>query len=85
MGLIYRCCDEATYLDEALALAKRLATQPTRGLGLIKRALNQSLGNDLDTQLELERELQTEAGNSDDYQEGVNAFLEKRKPQYKGT
>ena len=64
--------------------AKHLATQPTRALGMIKRAFNQSMGVDLDEQLSLEEDLQREAGQSADYAEGVNAFLEKRKPVFKG-
>ena len=61
-----------------------LATQPTRAFGLIKRGFNQSLGVDLDAQLDIEETLQREAGQTDDYREGVNAFLEKRKPTFMG-
>jgi 2-(1,2-epoxy-1,2-dihydrophenyl)acetyl-CoA isomerase len=61
-----------------------LATQPTRALGLIKRGFNQSLGVDLDAQLDVEESLQREAGQMEDYREGVNAFLEKRKPTFTG-
>jgi 2-(1,2-epoxy-1,2-dihydrophenyl)acetyl-CoA isomerase len=57
---------------------------PTRALGLTKRALNASLANDLDAQLEVEAELQREAGRSSDFAEGVSAFLEKRKPNFTG-
>jgi 2-(1,2-epoxy-1,2-dihydrophenyl)acetyl-CoA isomerase len=71
-------------IDTAFGTAKMLATQPTRALGLIKRGFNKSLGIDLATQLDYEEELQREAGRSYDYQEGVNAFLEKRKPVFKG-
>ena len=67
-----------------MALARHLATQPTRALGLIKRALAASLHNDLEAQLELEAKLQSEAGTTDDFLEGVQAFREKRKPQFKG-
>jgi 2-(1,2-epoxy-1,2-dihydrophenyl)acetyl-CoA isomerase len=71
-------------LETATGVARMLATQPTRGLGLIKRGFNRSLGVDLDAQLEYEEELQREAGRTEDYREGVNAFLEKRKPVFKG-
>ena len=68
----------------ATDLARHLATQPTRGLALIKQALNDSTGNDLDTQLYLERDLQRQAGRSQDYREGVSAFMEKRSPRFTG-
>ncbi|MEE8587698.1 MAG: enoyl-CoA hydratase-related protein [Acidobacteriota bacterium] len=84
MGLISRACEAEELEGKALELARHLARQPTRGLGLTKRALRKSLQNDLDSQLELEKELQTMAGNTEDYKEGVKAFLEKRKPRFKG-
>ncbi|MFO7313467.1 2-(1,2-epoxy-1,2-dihydrophenyl)acetyl-CoA isomerase PaaG [Rhodothermus marinus] len=84
MGLIYRVCPADRLMDEAMALARRLAAMPTRALGMIKRALNRSFTNDLDAQLELEAELQAEAGRTHDYQEGVAAFLEKRTPVFQG-
>ena len=65
-------------------LARHLATQPTAGLALIKRGLNASLDNSLDQQLELERDLQRLAGRSEDYREGVSAFMNKRTPAFKG-
>ena len=65
-------------------LATQLATQPTTGLALTKRAINAAATNTLDQQLELERELQTVAGRSDDYREGVAAFMQKRPPAFKG-
>ena len=83
-GMIYRAVPAAALLDEARTLAAQLATQPTRGLGLIKRALNASLTNDLSAQLDVERDLQREAGRSADYVEGVRAFQEKRAPRFVG-
>jgi 2-(1,2-epoxy-1,2-dihydrophenyl)acetyl-CoA isomerase len=71
-------------MEEATALARTLATRPTRGLGLIKRALNASATNGLDEQLALEAQLQAEAGSTEDYREGVRAFLEKRAPVFIG-
>jgi 2-(1,2-epoxy-1,2-dihydrophenyl)acetyl-CoA isomerase len=83
-GMIHRVVPAEQLLDAAAALAADLATQPTRGLGLLKRALNASWDNDLDAQLALEAELQREAGRSADYVEGVRAFQEKRKPRFVG-
>lgn len=83
-GLIYKACEPHTFLDEALACARHLATQPTRALGLIKRGFNRSLGVALDAQLDYEEVLQREAGRSADYAEGVQAFLEKRPPRFTG-
>ncbi|MCP1610581.1 2-(1,2-epoxy-1,2-dihydrophenyl)acetyl-CoA isomerase [Azospirillum lipoferum] len=83
-GMIWKAVDDDTLMAEAGALARHLATQPTHGLALIKRALNASSANDLDTQLDLERDLQREAGRSHDYREGVSAFVEKRAPKFEG-
>jgi 2-(1,2-epoxy-1,2-dihydrophenyl)acetyl-CoA isomerase len=78
-GMIWKVVDDAQLMSEALALARKLAAGPTKGYGLIKRALHASQGNSLDAQLELERDLQREAGFSEDYRKGVAAFLEKKK------
>jgi 2-(1,2-epoxy-1,2-dihydrophenyl)acetyl-CoA isomerase len=78
-GLIWKTVDDAQLMSEATALARRLAAGPTKGYGLIKRALQASQGNSLDAQLDLERDLQREAGFSEDYRKGVAAFLEKKK------
>jgi 2-(1,2-epoxy-1,2-dihydrophenyl)acetyl-CoA isomerase len=83
-GLIWKVVDDDQLLAEALRLARHLATQPTRALALIKRAFNATLTNDLDAQLDLERDLQRIAGMTDDYREGVAAFFEKRPPRFVG-
>ena len=67
-----------------MILAKNLSQMPTKGLGLTKKLLNKSLCNSLEEQLKLEDELQAVAGKTYDYKEGVQAFLEKRKPIFKG-
>jgi len=83
-GMIYKTVDDDALMAESQALAANLATQPTKGLALIKRALRATWTNTLDQQLDLERDLQTLAGQTQDYQEGVKAFMEKRKPQFTG-
>jgi|SRR3954462_2581639 2-(1,2-epoxy-1,2-dihydrophenyl)acetyl-CoA isomerase len=83
-GLIWKVVEDAHLSTEASALAQQLASGPTRGYGLLKRALYASAGNSLDAQLDLERDLQREAGLSDDYREGVTAFKEKRTPRFTG-
>jgi 2-(1,2-epoxy-1,2-dihydrophenyl)acetyl-CoA isomerase len=83
-GLIWKCVDDDRLAAEAEGLARHLATQPTTGLARIKRALLASSTNDLDAQLDLERDLQRELGRTDDYREGVAAFLAKRTPNFTG-
>lgn len=83
-GLIWRAVDDDKLMEEAAALAQRLADGPTKGLGTTKRAIQAAATNTLDQQLDLERDLQREAGHSADYAEGVAAFLAKRKPEFKG-
>ena len=83
-GMIWKAVPDAELMNEAIALAKKLAVMPTKAIALTKDALNRSTFNNLDDQLDVENELQTVAGNSHDYQEGVQAFLEKRKPVYRG-
>jgi len=84
MGMIYKAFPDETFEEEALAIAQKLASMPTRGIGLTKRAFNYSCHNDLDTQLGIEEQLQAAASITSDYQEGVSAFLEKRKPTFTG-
>lgn len=84
MGMIYKSFPNDVFADEALAFAKRIAKMPTKALILTKKALNKSLSNDLDAQLQCEDDLQTQAGNTYDFKEGVRAFIEKRSPQFEG-
>jgi 2-(1,2-epoxy-1,2-dihydrophenyl)acetyl-CoA isomerase len=83
-GMIWSCVDDDDLQETALACARHLATQPTQGLSMIKRALNASSTNSLDQQLDLERDLQHLAGRTDDYREGVAAFMAKRRPAFSG-
>ncbi|HHG8774392.1 TPA: 2-(1,2-epoxy-1,2-dihydrophenyl)acetyl-CoA isomerase PaaG [Raoultella planticola] len=83
-GMIWRLVEDAELADTSRQLARHLASQPTFGLGLIKKALQASESNGLDAQLDLERDYQRLAGRSDDYREGVSAFLAKRPPQFSG-
>ena len=83
-GLIWQCVDDAEFAATVDALAAQLAQAPTRGLAAIKRALYAANDNTLAAQLDLERDLQRELGYSDDYREGVSAFLDKRAPKFSG-
>ena len=85
IGLIHQAVDDEAFQDAVNALASKLASMPTRGLGLTKKALHAAMNHDLHAQLKLELDLQFEAAETSDYAEGVQAFLEKRKPQFTGT
>lgn len=85
MGMIYKSVPNEEFEATVTGLAQQMAQMPTKGLGLTKRALNQSFGNSLQQQLDLEDELQSQAGRTNDYAEGTSAFLEKRKPVFKGN
>ena len=83
-GMIWKCVDDHQLMTEATALARQLAGQATRALGLTKRAIYASANNTFDQQLDLERDLQREAGKSADFREGVAAFKEKRPARFTG-
>jgi 2-(1,2-epoxy-1,2-dihydrophenyl)acetyl-CoA isomerase len=84
LNMIYKSVEDEEFENEVNQFASVIAAMPTRGLGLTKKAVNASFTNDLHAQLAVEEELQTEAGQTYDFREGVNAFLEKRKPVFKG-
>jgi 2-(1,2-epoxy-1,2-dihydrophenyl)acetyl-CoA isomerase len=84
LGMIYKVFDDEIFHAESVKLAETLAQMPTKGIALTKALLNESYGNSLSMQLQREAMLQVQAGATHDYAEGVNAFLEKRKPVFKG-
>ena len=84
MNMIYKAVSDESFEEEVTKLAEKFAKMPTRGFGLTKRAVNQSWNNTLTEQLKVEEVLQTEAGRTHDFEEGVSAFLEKRIPVFIG-
>ncbi len=84
IGMIYKVAEDANLQADAMVIAKTLGDMPTKAMGLTKRLLNESLENTIDKQLSYEADVQVQATLTYDYTEGVNAFLEKRKPIFKG-
>ena len=84
MGMIYKVVDDSSLQTEAMSVAKTVSELPTKAIGMTKKLLNQSLTNSMVMQLEYEADMQVHAALTYDYSEGVNAFLEKRKPLFKG-
>lgn len=84
MNMIYKAIPDLEFYETISTFATRMAQMPTKGLGITKRALNASLTNNLEEQLAVEGKLQTEAGSTHDFNEGTQAFLEKRLPDFKG-
>ena len=84
LGMVYKVVSSENFSKEVNTIANTLANMPTKALGLTKRLLNSSLQNSLEEQLNLESKLQIESAQSDDYAEGVDAFVNKRKPEFKG-
>lgn len=84
MGMIYKVHEEEEFQAEVNLLAERLSRMPTKGLALTKEAFNSSMVNSLNDQLDVESMLQIQASETHDYTEGVKAFIEKRKPEFKG-
>jgi len=85
LGMIYKYVSSEEFEETINKLALKMANMPTKALGMIKELFNQSITNDLDAQLALESKLQIEAAQTEDYAEGVAAFMEKRKPEFKGN
>ena len=84
IGMIYKSVEDEKGYEAAFNFAKKLSIMPTKSIGLVKELINKSYENNLIDQLNLEKELQAVAASSKDYKEGVNAFLEKRSPNYIG-
>ena len=84
LGMVHKVIASEEFMETVQTLATTVAQMPTKALGLTKRLMNASMTNDLSAQLAMESKMQIESAQSEDYQEGVNAFVEKRKPKFKG-
>ena len=84
LNMIYKAVDDESFDEEIENFANQLAIMPTRGLGLTKKAVNLGLFNSLEDQLDVEEKIQIEAGSTEDFAEGVAAFMQKRQPKFKG-
>ena len=84
MGMIYKIFEEANFEEESKKIVQNLAQMPTKGLAYTKHALNQSFVSSWEEQLSIEDKYQQKAANTEDYKEGINSFLEKRSPIFKG-
>ena len=84
MGMIYKVYSDNSFEEESLNFASKLAKMPTKGLALTKKLLNASYSNSLEEQLDMEDKYQNIASKTYDFNEGINAFFEKREPNFKG-
>ena len=84
MGMIYAVYEDSKFEESTLKLAQTIASMPTKGLGHVKKLLSQTFDNSLEEQLDLEAEMQALCASTEDHQEGIRAFLEKRSPQFSG-
>ena len=84
MGMIYKVYTDSEFEIKSMELVKTISEMPTKGLGLTKELMNATFNNSLEEQLILEEQNQILSSQSEDYKEGVNAFLEKRNPKFSG-